>query len=112
MLDPSCLGDAELIESPVAMFERKSAAISSRTRSPPCSRARTPGRCSNPYGCRHWCYAAAPTAGHRWRSTEQIAALVTGAHLEVVGSAGHVSTIEQPEAVAQALLAWLHRVEG
>jgi len=43
---------------------------------------------------------------------EQIAALVTGAHLEVVGSAGHVSTMEQPEAVAQALLAWLHRVEG
>ncbi len=40
------------------------------------------------------------------RSAE-IAAAITGARLETVAGAGHMLTLEQPEAVNQLLLAWL-----
>jgi pimeloyl-ACP methyl ester carboxylesterase len=42
---------------------------------------------------------------------EEMAALVPGAVLEVVEGAGHLPTLERPEAVTAALRAWLARVD-
>ena len=111
MVDPARLRDVALIESIVAMFERKSAdifanqiaALLARPDATPVLKAvRVPtlvlcGRADS------W----SPVAQH-----EQIAALVPGARLHVVDNAGHMCTMERPDAVAQALLAWLQRVEG
>ena len=111
MVDPARLGDVALIESIVAMFERQSAdvfaqqisALLARPDATPVLRSvRVPtlvlcGRADS------W----SPPAQH-----EQIAALVPGARLHVVDNAGHMCTMERPDAVAQALLAWLQRVEG
>lgn len=44
-----------------------------------------------------------PLADH-----QAMAACVPGARLVVIEDCGHLSTIEQPEAVTQALAAWLH----
>ena len=38
---------------------------------------------------------------------EEIAALIPGAELVVIENSGHMSPVEQPEAVSQALLRWL-----
>ena len=43
-----------------------------------------------------------PLADHR-----AMAACVPGAHLEVIEDCGHLSTLEQPEAVTRALVGWL-----
>ena len=43
-----------------------------------------------------------PLADH-----QAMAACVPGSHLEVIEDCGHLSTIEQPEAVTSALSAWL-----
>ena len=106
MVDPARLVDAVLIESIVAMFERKSAdifanqiaALLARPDATPVLRAvRVPtlvlcGRADT------W----SPVSQH-----EQIAALVPGARLHVVDNAGHMCTMERPAAVAQPLLKWL-----
>jgi pimeloyl-ACP methyl ester carboxylesterase len=42
--------------------------------------------------------------------SEEMAALIPGADLVVVEDSGHLSTMEQPEAVNAALAAWLGRV--
>lgn len=39
----------------------------------------------------------------------ELASLIPGAHLEVLEDCGHLSTLEQPEAVAAALREWLGR---
>ena len=106
MVDPARLGDAALIESIVAMFERQSAdifaqqitALLARPDATPVLRSiRVPtlvlcGRSDS------W----SPPAQH-----EQIAELVPGSHLQVVEHAGHMCPMERPDAVAQPLLAWL-----
>ena len=106
MVDPGRLGDAALIESIVAMFERQNAdvfahqiaALLARPDATPVLRSiRVPtlvlvGRADS------W----SPPVQH-----EQIAALVSGAHLHVVEDAGHMCTMERPDAVAQPLLEWL-----
>lgn len=46
--------------------------------------------------------ALTPVAQHR-----EIADAVPGARLEIVANCGHLSTLEQPEAVSRALRAWL-----
>ena len=46
--------------------------------------------------------AATPVAGH-----EAMAARLAGSRLEIVPQCGHLSTIEQPEAVNRILLDWL-----
>ena len=43
-----------------------------------------------------------PVAGH-----EAMAACLAGARLEIVPQCGHLSTIEQPEAVNRILVEWL-----
>ena len=108
MVDPARLGDVALIESIVAMFERQSAdifaqqisALLARPDATPVLRSvRVPtlvlcGRADS------W----SPLVQH-----EQIAALVPGSELHVVEDAGHMCTMEQPEAVANALLTWLQQ---
>ena len=111
MVDPVRLGDVALIESIVAMFEQKSAdifaqqltALLARPDATPVLRSvRVPtlvlcGRTDS------W----SPPVQH-----EQIAALVPGSHLHVVEEAGHMCTMERPDAVAQPLLAWLRLPAG
>lgn len=41
---------------------------------------------------------------------EEIASAIPGAHLEVIDECGHLSAIEQPAAVTQALRGWLQRL--
>lgn len=43
---------------------------------------------------------------------EDFAALIPGAELAVVEDAGHMVTVEQPEAVTDLLVEWVSRVEG
>ena len=108
MVDPVRLEDAALIESIVAMFERKcpdvfaqqiSALLARPDATPVLRSVRVPtlvlcGRADS------W----SPLVQH-----EQIAALVPGSELHVVEDAGHMCTMEQPEAVAKALLTWLQQ---
>jgi pimeloyl-ACP methyl ester carboxylesterase len=46
--------------------------------------------------------AWSPLARH-----QQMAALMPRAHLEIIENSGHMSTMEQPEAVAEAMRTWL-----
>lgn len=41
---------------------------------------------------------------------QEMAALVEGAHLEVIANCGHLSSMEQPARVTQALRTWLQRI--
>ncbi len=41
---------------------------------------------------------------------EEMAAAIPGAHLEVIDECGHLSAVEKPAAVTQALRAWLQRL--
>ena len=45
-------------------------------------------------------------------ASEEMAGLIPGADLVVVEDSGHLSTMEQPEAVNAALAAWLGRLAG
>jgi pimeloyl-ACP methyl ester carboxylesterase len=109
MLDPERLSDAALVEEIVAMFARKSADIfAAQIRallgrpdaSPVLREVRVPtlvacGRADS------W----SPLAQH-----EEIAALLP-AHepVHAIEDAGHMSTMEQPQAMAQLMLHWLRR---
>jgi pimeloyl-ACP methyl ester carboxylesterase len=112
MVDPSRLSDAVLLEAIVAMFARKSAgifagqirALLGRPDATPVLRSvQVPtvvvcGRADS------W----SPLAQH-----EEIAALLpTPVPVQVIEQAGHMSTMEQPAAVAQALRAWLAQPAG
>ena len=44
--------------------------------------------------------------------SEEMANLLPEAELVIVESAGHMTTLEQPEAVKTAVAAWLRRVDG
>lgn len=48
-----------------------------------------------------------PVADH-----EAMSACVSGSRLDVIENCGHLSTIEQPEAVTQCLDEWLHATDG
>ena len=107
MLDPARLSDTALVEAIVAMFERKSADIFARQirallgrpdATPVLRGVRVPTLVA--------CGAAdswSPLSQH-----EEIAALLPGgAPVQVIAHAGHMSTMEQPDAVARVLLTWL-----
>jgi pimeloyl-ACP methyl ester carboxylesterase len=49
--------------------------------------------------------AWSPPAQH-----EEMAALIPQAHLSVIEDCGHMSPIEQPEAIAEALVVWMDGV--
>lgn len=110
MVHPERLRDAALVESVVAMFERKSAdvfaaqiqALLHRPDATPTLRTvqvPTLVLCGRQDG---W----APVAQH-----EAIAALVPEARLVVVDDAGHMSPMERPEPVALALRDWWQRCD-
>ncbi len=107
MLHPQHLHDGTLVEAIVTMFGRKSADVFARQitallarpdAAPVLAAVRVPtlvlcGRQDN------W----APVAQHE----EMHALLKCQAHLQIVEQAGHMSPMERPAAVAQAMLAWL-----
>jgi pimeloyl-ACP methyl ester carboxylesterase len=112
MLDPARLADAPLVEEIVAMFARKSAdifaaqirALLGRPDATPVLReVRVPtlvacGRADS------W----SPLAQH-----EEIAALLPAREpVHAIDHAGHMSTMEQPQAVARLMLQWLQRGPG
>jgi len=53
------------------------------------------------------CWSATPTSRRRRNSNKEIADGIPGANLTVVPDSGHLTTIEQPEAVNAALAEWL-----
>jgi pimeloyl-ACP methyl ester carboxylesterase len=109
MVDPNRLHDGPLIEAIVSMFERKSvqifaaqvrALLERRDATQLLARIGVPTLvlCGRQDG---W----APVHQH-----EEIAARIGGAAtLQVIENAGHMCTMEQPAAVAEALLQWLQR---
>ncbi len=112
MLHPQHLQDGTLVPAIIAMFGRKSADVFARQitallarpdAAPVLAAVRVPtlvlcGRQDS------W----APVAQHE----EMHALLACRARLHVVEQAGHMSPMEQPGAVAQAMLAWLRTTAG
>lgn len=108
MVHPARLNDAKLIADIIGMFERKTTNIFERQiralldrpdATPVLQRVAVPtlvlcGREDS------W----APVSQH-----QELAALIPDghAHLQVVAQCGHMSTMEQPDAVAEAMRAWL-----
>jgi pimeloyl-ACP methyl ester carboxylesterase len=106
MVHPSRLGDTGFIEPILDMFERQSVdtfaaqihALIARPQAEPVLRqVRVPtlvlsGRQDS------W----SPPAAH-----EEMARCVPGSRLVIIDDCGHMSTLEQPQAVSQALSAWL-----
>jgi len=99
------LGDAKLVNSVIDMFARSSADVfAAQIRAllaRPDASGLLPGiRCPTLVLCGEedsW----APAARHR-----DMAAQIPGATLELVPDCGHMCTLERPEAVTRALLAW------
>lgn len=108
MLDPPRLADIALVETIVSMFARKSADTFARQIRALLARPdATPVLAAVHIPTLVLCGRAdswSPLAQH-----EDIAALLP-AHpaVRVVDQAGHMSTMEQPQAVSAALLEWLH----
>jgi len=110
MLAPLRLADAALVETIVAMFERKSADIFARQIAallarPDATPVLTALRVPTLVLCGEHDSWATPAQHAR------IAALVRPdlVDLQLVTDAGHMSTLEQPSAVAQAMRKWLSR---
>lgn len=111
MVHPARLGDTTLIEAIVSMFERKTADIFEN---------QIKALLARPDATAVLASAQMPTlvlCGREdsWASIsqhEEIAAQVPGkVFLRVVERAGHMSTMEQPGAVAHAMLEWLHHTD-
>jgi pimeloyl-ACP methyl ester carboxylesterase len=107
MLDPARLADTEMVEAIVAMFARKSPDIFARQISALLARPdATAVLRSIQVPTLVLCGRAdswSPLSQH-----EEIAALLPARPtVQVVDHAGHMCTMEQPAAVAQALLGWL-----
>lgn len=108
MVHPDRLGDAALIESIVAMFERHSADV---------FEAQIGALLERPDASGVLAGVAVPTlvlCGRQdtWAPLAQheaMRALAPGAVLEVIDDAGHMAPMEQPAAVAAALRRWLAR---
>lgn len=105
------LGNASLIDSIIAMFERSSAdAFEAQIRAllarPDATALLESIRCPAMVLCGNddaW----APADRHR-----EMAARIPGAILTLVPECGHMSTMERPAAVTEALLAWSANLEG
>ncbi len=106
MVHPSRLEDAALIEAIVRMFERRSvsefaAQIQALLQRPDASDLLPQIACPTLLLCGEqdqW----SPPAQHR-----EMQQLIAGSRLVIVPEAGHMSPMEQPQAVNAALLAWL-----
>jgi pimeloyl-ACP methyl ester carboxylesterase len=111
MVAPARLNDTALVEAIVSMFERKTADIFECQIQALLARPdATPVLASASMPTLVLCGREdswAPLSQH-----EEIAAQLPGkVLLRVVENAGHMSTMEQPEAVAQAMLDWLGQAE-
>ncbi len=110
MVHPSRLADAPLIERIVAMFSEKSAAVFEN---------QIRALLSRPDGTAVLRALTVPTlvlCGRQdsWSPVAQhqaMQALVPEASLAVIEDAGHMAPMEQPQAVAQAMLQWLARCD-
>jgi pimeloyl-ACP methyl ester carboxylesterase len=111
MVHPSRLKDRALIESIVAMFERRSvpefaAQIRALLQRPDATSVLPRIACPTLLLCGEqdgW----SPPAQHR-----AMAQLIPGSEFVSVPDSGHMSPLEQPAAVNAALHAWLERVDG
>ena len=70
-------------------------------------RGRIRGRCWRRSAARRWCWSATATSRRRRNSTRKSPPASPGAKLTIVPDCGHLSTLEQPEAVNAALAEWL-----
>ena len=106
MLHPGRLSDTALVASILDMIERRTADYyAAQTRAMlarPDARALLAGiSCPTLVLCGHedvW----SPVERHR-----RLAALIPGSSLSIIEDCGHMSTLEQPQAVAAALRSWL-----
>jgi pimeloyl-ACP methyl ester carboxylesterase len=108
MIPPYRAGDAELIESILQMFERKTpqhflvqqeALLSRPDARPLLGQIRCPTLVLTGEDD-HW----SPPARH-----EEIAAAIPGAELVIIPKSGHMTTLERPREVTAAMRAWLGR---
>jgi pimeloyl-ACP methyl ester carboxylesterase len=107
MVSPARLADSTLIEAIVAMFERKTAAIFENQIQALLTRPdATPVLANTHIPTLVLCGREdswAPISQH-----QEIAAHISGkVSLRVIEAAGHMSTMEQPAAVAQSMLEWI-----
>lgn len=106
MVHPDRLGDRPLIEDILGMIARKTPAqfaaqIKALLDRPDCESVLTAIRCPTLVLCGRedsW----SPLARH-----QQMAALISGSRLIAIADCGHMSTMERPEAVTEALRGWL-----
>ena len=112
MLDPPRMADDALVDAIVTMFARKSADIFARQirallERPDATAVLRAVQVPTLVACGQadsW----SPVAQH-----QEIAALLPGGDpVQVIDRAGHMSTMEQPQAVARVMLAWLDRAGG
>lgn len=106
MVHPERLRDRELIDSILAMIERKSAGIfAAQIRAllmrPSAEAVLRAIRCRTVVVCGRqdgW----SPLARH-----EEMARMISGARLEIIEDSGHMITMERPQATTAVLQAWL-----
>jgi pimeloyl-ACP methyl ester carboxylesterase len=106
MVHPARLQDGELIETILAMIERKTpgilaAQVLALLTRPSAEAVLRALRCPTLILCGRQ-DAWSPLARH-----EEMAAMVAGARLEVIEDSGHMVSLEQPRAVTAALESWL-----
>ncbi|MFC6673451.1 alpha/beta fold hydrolase [Marinobacterium aestuariivivens] len=106
MVHPSRLDDSELVNDILAMIERKTpeifaAQIVALLHRPDATAQLGEIDCPTLLLCgREDCWS--PLARH-----EEMASLIPGSRLEVIEDAGHMSTMERPQAVTSAIRDWL-----
>ncbi|MDB6089904.1 MAG: Alpha/beta hydrolase family [Gammaproteobacteria bacterium] len=108
MVHPTHLADADLVNAILDMIERRSPELyAAQTRAligrPDATPVLTSVRCPTLVLCGREDAWSPP------RRHEDIRDLVPGSRLTVVAECGHMSTMEQPGAVSQALHEWLER---
>lgn len=111
MLHPERRNDRDLVEPLLAMIERQAVAsfkaqVEALLQRPNARRVLESIQCPTLVLCGRqdgW----SPLSQH-----EEIAAAIAGARLVVVEDSGHMSTVERPEAVSDALRAWLQPDQG
>jgi pimeloyl-ACP methyl ester carboxylesterase len=111
MIHPARRNDGGLVEPTLDMIERKSpelfeAQIQALLARPDATGVLLEVSCPSLVVCGRE-DAWSPVLHH-----EEIAAQIHGSRLEIVPDCGHMSTLERPEAVSQALRQWLSAVKG
>jgi pimeloyl-ACP methyl ester carboxylesterase len=111
MVHPARLADSELVEAILQMMERRTpedfaAQIRALLGRPDAANVLTDIRCPTLVLCGRedsW----APPSRH-----VSIARMIPGSTLSLIPECGHMSTMERPEAVSEALCSWFRRVQA